>query len=81
MSDHPRVRVEPLVPSFAAAAHDWALRLGLPEHDEAAGFALQLGETGLQLQVLKSQGPARCGWISSRARRRIAGSSAAAVGR
>ncbi len=79
MPDHPRVRVEPLAPSFAAAAHDWALRLDLPEHDEAAGFALQFGEAGLQLQALEAQapGPVRVDFVEGAAahRRQFGGGS------
>ena len=54
---NPVVRVEPLTPQFAAAAHQWAQRLDLPEIQDAAEFALQIGADGLQLQLLEAQAP------------------------
>jgi 16S rRNA (guanine1516-N2)-methyltransferase len=51
-----RIRVEALEPVYAAAAQDWAQRLGLPLDGEAE-FALQLGDDGLQLVELGPQAP------------------------
>jgi 16S rRNA (guanine1516-N2)-methyltransferase len=51
-----RVRVQALAPHLQQAAADWALRLGLPLEGESE-FALQLGETGLQLVELGPQAP------------------------
>lgn len=75
-----RVRVEALVPHLEAEARAWAERLGLPLDGEA-GFALQLGDDGLQLVELGPARPARYGWISSKGLRRIGASSAAGQGR
>lgn len=80
MSDHrPLVRVEPLAAQFAAQAHDWAQRLGLPEQGDTAEFALQFGEAGLQLQLLEPQapGPVRVDFVEGAAahRRQFGGGS------
>ncbi|MCW3149180.1 class I SAM-dependent methyltransferase [Stutzerimonas stutzeri] len=76
---HPLVRVEPLAPQFAATAHAWAQRLGLPEQGDDAEFALQVGETGLQLQLLEAQapGPVRVDFVEGAAahRRQFGGGS------
>ena len=50
------VRVEALGPAFEAGAAAWAERLQLPLGGET-GFALQLGEAGLQLVDLGPQAP------------------------
>lgn len=78
---NPLVRVEPLTPQFAAAAHQWAQRLDLPEIQDAAEFALQIGADGLQLQLLEAQAPGPVRWISSRGPQRTGVSSVVAVGR
>lgn len=78
-ASNPLVRVEPLAAQFAAAAHDWALRLGLPQELEGAEFALQVGEAGLQLQLLEAQapGPVRVDFVEGAAahRRQFGGGS------
>ncbi|TBU86552.1 class I SAM-dependent methyltransferase [Phytopseudomonas dryadis] len=50
------IRMEALVPHLQEAAARWAQRLELPMAG-AAGFALQLGEAGLQLVELGPQAP------------------------
>ena len=74
-ANNPLVRVEPLAPSFAAVAGQWAQRLGLPQELAEAEFALQVGEAGLQLQLLEAQapGPVRVDFVE--VRRRIGVSS------
>ena len=76
---NPLVRVEPLAPSFAAAAEQWARRLGLPSGDGEAEYALQVGEGGLQLQALDAQapGPVRVDFVEGAAahRRQFGGGS------
>jgi len=76
---NPVVRVEPLTPQFAAAAHQWAQRLDLPEIQDAAEFALQIGADGLQLQLLEAQapGPVRVDFVEGAAahRRQFGGGS------
>ena len=78
-ASNPLVRVEPLAAQFAAAAHDWALRLGLQQELEGAEFALQVGEAGLQLQLLEAQapGPVRVDFVEGAAahRRQFGGGS------
>ena len=74
------IRIQALHPQYAAAAAQWASRLGLKQDGETE-FALQLGDDGLQLVELGDKAPGPDGWISSRGRRRIGASSAAAVGR
>ena len=75
----PLVRVEALVPSYAVQARVWAERLGLPLEAENAEFALQIGETGLQLQLLGPQapGPVRVDFLEGGAahRRQFGGGS------
>ncbi|CAH0129783.1 Ribosomal RNA small subunit methyltransferase J [Pseudomonas sp. Bi70] len=51
-----RIRMEALTPSLDGSAQQWAQRLGLPLEGEA-GYALQLGEAGLQLVELGPQAP------------------------
>ena len=51
-----RIRMEALAPHLQAGAQQWAQRLGLPLEGEA-GYALQLGEAGLQLVELGPQAP------------------------
>ena len=60
MSEAPtaaRIRMEALAPHLHEAAQQWAQRLGLAFDDVDAGFALQLGEAGLQLAELGPQAP------------------------
>ncbi len=57
MTSNPVVRIEALAPEYADQAIAWASRLSLPLHADDAEFALQLGETGLQLQLLGPQAP------------------------
>ena len=66
-----RVRVEALSPTHAAAAHEWAARLGLAEAGEAE-FALQLGDAGLQLVDLgpDAPGPVRVDFVEGAAAHR-----------
>ncbi len=51
-----RIRMEALAPHLQTGAQQWAQRLGLPLEGEA-GYALQLGEAGLQLVELGPQAP------------------------
>lgn len=51
-----RIRMEALAPHLHEAAQQWAQRLGLPVEGETE-FALQLGESGLQLVDLGPQAP------------------------
>ena len=78
-ASNPLVRVEPLAPSFAAVAGQWAQRLGLPQELAEAEFALQVGEAGLQLQLLEAQapGPVRVDFVEGAAahRRQFGGGS------
>ncbi len=78
-ANNPLVRVEPLAPSFAAVAGQWAQRLGLPQELAEAEFALQVGEAGLQLQLLEAQapGPVRVDFVEGAAahRRQFGGGS------
>jgi len=73
------VRVEALAPEFVEQAHAWASRLGLPAQADEAEFALQLGEGGLQLQLLGPQapGPVRVDFVEGGAahRRQFGGGS------
>lgn len=79
-----RVRVHALSPVHAAAATQWAQRLGLPEEGEA-GFALQLGDDGLQLVDLgpDAPGPVRVDFVegASAHRRRFGGGSGQMIAR
>ncbi|GAB6386760.1 class I SAM-dependent methyltransferase [Stutzerimonas marianensis] len=76
---HPLVHVEALAPSFAEQAQAWASRLGLPMRAEGAEFGLQVGEGGLQLQMLSPQapGPVRADFLEGGAahRRQFGGGS------
>lgn len=75
----PLVRVEALAPAFAERARVWATRLALPMEADQAEFALQLGEGGLQLQLLGEQapGPVRVDFVEGGAahRRQFGGGS------
>ena len=75
----PLVRVEALAPQFAEQADVWASRLGLPTQADEAEFALQLGEAGLQLQLLgpHAPGPVRVDFVEGGAahRRQFGGGS------
>ncbi|MFJ4392316.1 class I SAM-dependent methyltransferase [Pseudomonas soli] len=66
------IRVEALAAQFQAQAEAWAQRLGLPLVDEAAEFAVQLGEEGLQIQQLGPQapGPVRVDFVEGQAAHR-----------
>ena len=79
MTSSPVVRVEALAPLYAEQASRWASRLGLPLQADDAQFALQLGETGLQLQLLGPQapGPVRVDFLEGGAahRRQFGGGS------
>ena len=70
------IRVEALSAEFQAQAQVWAERLGVPLVDDEAGFAVQVGPDGLQIQQLGRRRRDRCGWTSSKDRRRIDGSMA-----
>lgn len=78
-SSTPLVRVEALAPEFAEQAHAWASRLALPLEAADAEFALQVGEGGLQLQLLEPQapGPVRVDFVEGGAahRRQFGGGS------
>ncbi|MCY1393944.1 Ribosomal RNA small subunit methyltransferase J [compost metagenome] len=52
-----RIRVQALSPACQPQAEQWAARLQLPLDDDAAEFAVQIGEDGLQLQQLGPQAP------------------------
>lgn len=75
----PSIRVEALAPTFAEQAYAWASRLGLSTQADDAEFALQLGEGGLQLQLLGPQapGPVRVDFVEGGAahRRQFGGGS------
>ena len=66
------IRVEALAAEFQAQAVRWAERLGLPLVDEAAGFAVQVGSQGLQVQQLGPQapGPVRVDFVEGQAAHR-----------
>jgi len=51
-----RIRMEALAPHLQTGAQQWAQRLGFPLEGQA-GYALQLGEAGLQLVELGHQAP------------------------
>ncbi len=72
------VRIEPLAAPFAEEAARWAARLGLPLAGEAE-LALQVGEDGLQLQLLgdDAPGPVRVDFLEGAAahRRQFGGGS------
>ena len=67
-----RLRVEALAAEFQAQASEWARRLGLPEDDAEAAFAVQVGADGLQLQQLGPQapGPVRVDFVEGQAAHR-----------
>lgn len=72
------IRVEALAPAYAGAAQAWAQRLALPLGGDAQ-FALQLGESGLQLAELGPQapGPVRVDFVEGAvAHRRLFGGGA-----
>ena len=75
----PLVRVEALSPEYDEQAGAWAVRLGLPLQAQEAEFALQFGESGLQLQQLGDQapGPVRVDFVEGGAahRRQFGGGS------
>lgn len=70
------IRVEALAAEYQAQAEHWAVRLGLPLQDASAAFAVQVGETGLQIQQLGPQapGPVRVDFVEgAAAHRRVFG--------
>ncbi|MDD2060365.1 class I SAM-dependent methyltransferase [Pseudomonas sp. GD03860] len=70
------IRVEALTADYQAQANEWAQRLGLPLADENAGFAVQVGASGLQIQQLGPQapGPVRVDFVEgAAAHRRVFG--------
>ena len=75
----PLVRIEALAPQFAELVGAWASRLGLRVQADEAEFALQLGEAGLQLQLLgpHAPGPVRVDFVEGGAahRRQFGGGS------
>lgn len=72
------IRIQALHPQYAAAAAQWASRLGLKQDGETE-FALQLGDDGLQLVELgdKAPGPVRVDFVEGAAahRRQFGGGS------
>lgn len=66
------IRVEALAPEFQAQADEWAQRLGLPQMGAEAGFAVQVGADGLQVQQLGPQapGPVRVDFVEGQAAHR-----------
>lgn len=66
------IRVEALSEPFHPQAVQWAERLGLPLTDEHAGFAVQVGGDGLQIQQLGPQapGPVRVDFVEGQAAHR-----------
>lgn len=75
------IRVEALTADYQAKAQEWAQRLDLPVADDNAAFAVQVGESGLQIQQLARRRPARYVSTLSKARQRTDGCSVAAAGR
>ncbi|MDD0972361.1 class I SAM-dependent methyltransferase [Pseudomonas fontis] len=70
------IRVEALTADYQAQAEQWAARLGLPLQDDAAAFAVQVGDDGLQIQQLGPQapGPVRVDFVEgAAAHRRVFG--------
>ena len=67
-----RIRVEALTPACQPQAEQWAQRLQLPLQDNAAQFAVQIGEAGLQLQQLgpEAPGPVRVDFVEGAAAHR-----------
>ncbi|MGN8258124.1 class I SAM-dependent methyltransferase [Pseudomonas sp. SMSB3] len=66
------LRVEALTPQYTEQAMSWAQRLGLPLVDASAGFAVQVGPEGLQIQQLGPQapGPVRVDFVEGQAAHR-----------
>lgn len=66
------IRVEALSAEFQAQAQVWAERLGVPLVDDEAGFAVQVGPDGLQIQQLGPQapGPVRVDFVEGQAAHR-----------
>ncbi|MEG1082314.1 MAG: class I SAM-dependent methyltransferase, partial [Pseudomonas sp.] len=70
------IRVEALTADYQAKAQAWAERLDLPLVDDNAGFAVQVGAGGLQIQQLGAQapGPVRVDFVEgAAAHRRVFG--------
>ena len=70
------IRVEALTADYQAQAAEWAQRLALPLSDDNAGFAVQVGANGLQIQQLGPQapGPVRVDFVEgAAAHRRVFG--------
>ncbi|MBM5458333.1 class I SAM-dependent methyltransferase [Pseudomonas sp. P66] len=70
------IRVEALTADYQSKAQEWAQRLGLPLEDTQAGFAVQVGASGLQIQQLGAQapGPVRVDFVEgAAAHRRVFG--------
>lgn len=70
------IRVEALTADYQATAQAWAQRLDLPLADDNAGFAVQVGASGLQIQQLGPQapGPVRVDFVEgAAAHRRVFG--------
>ncbi|HWD33711.1 class I SAM-dependent methyltransferase [Pseudomonas caricapapayae] len=70
------IRVEALTADYQATAQAWAERLDLPLADDNAGFAVQVGASGLQIQQLGPQapGPVRVDFVEgAAAHRRVFG--------
>ncbi|MFK8331659.1 class I SAM-dependent methyltransferase [Pseudomonas sp. BJa5] len=70
------IRVEALTAEYQAQAEEWARRLDLPLEDDTAGFAVQVGVDGLQIQQLGPQapGPVRVDFVEgAAAHRRVYG--------
>ena len=66
------IRVEAMSAEYAEQAKVWAERLSLPLQDESAGFAVQVGAEGLQIQQLGPQapGPVRVDFVEGQAAHR-----------
>lgn len=66
------IRVEAIAPEYQGQAVEWAERLGLPMLDDMAGFAVQVGADGLQVQQLGPQapGPVRVDFVEGQAAHR-----------
>ncbi|PVZ09213.1 MULTISPECIES: class I SAM-dependent methyltransferase [unclassified Pseudomonas] len=75
----PVLQVQALGDAYSSLARQWAERLGLPLFDGSAELALQVGEPGLQLQLLGPQapGPVRVDFVEGAAahRRQFGGGS------
>ncbi len=79
MTSIPVVRVEAIAAHLADQASLWASRLGLPLQADDAEFALQMDDSGLQLQLLgpNAPGPVRVDFLEGGAahRRQFGGGS------